>query len=68
MGMKSENMYLDTETLPIELSSIERKTIPIVCPWCNRIVKVAKWAVTRGDKIAPTHGICEKCLRLVLEK
>jgi len=68
MGINSNNMYLDTKTQPIDISLMENKTIPVICPWCDRIVKVAKWAVTRGDKIAPTHGICEECLRLVLEK
>ena len=42
-----------------------RRTIPVICPWCNKVFKLAHWKVKEGSKIAPTHGICPNCLKKV---
>ncbi|MFZ2658169.1 MAG: hypothetical protein WAX69_24770 [Victivallales bacterium] len=41
----------------------EMKTIPIVCPWCNRIFKVTKWQVERNKKTGVSHGMCPSCYK-----
>ncbi len=41
----------------------EIKTIPIVCPWCNMIYKVAEWQVDRDKRTGISHGICPKCYK-----
>lgn len=43
------------------LNGLEMKTIPVICPWCNRIFKMSKWEVDRDKKTGVTHGICPEC-------
>ena len=40
---------------------IERKTLPVFCPWCNRIAGVAETDVMRSDNISPYYRACGKC-------
>ncbi|HCE46971.1 MAG TPA: hypothetical protein DET40_25775 [Lentisphaeria bacterium] len=49
-----------TQVMP-KLSHDEIKTIPIVCPWCNKIYKVTKWQVSRDKRTGVSHGICPQC-------
>ena len=51
-----------SETIKIPILSIEKKTIPVIYSWCNRITSLMKWEVECGKRIAPTHGICQRCL------
>ncbi len=44
---------------------IERKTIPVACPWCDKIFGVAKLEIEGGAKIAPVHKICKTCFEFV---
>ena len=41
----------------------ELKTIPIVCPWCNKIYKVTKWQVEKNRRTGISHGICPQCYK-----
>ena len=51
-----ENMNdCDTDTVPIPLLDVERKTVPVICPRCNEITGVAKWYVERNMKILPVY-------------
>ena len=43
------------------LTGMETKTIPVICPWCNRIFKLSKWEVDKNKKTGVTHGICPEC-------
>ena len=56
-----ENMNdCDTDTVPIPLLDVERKTVPVICPRCNEITGVAKWYVERNMKILPVYRACGK--------
>ena len=59
MGNNSDNCV--TDTIPIPLLDVERKALPVFCPWCNRIATVAKADVMRYDKISPSYMACRKC-------
>ena len=41
----------------------EIKTIPIICPWCNKIYKVTKWQVAQNKRTGVSHGICPQCYK-----
>lgn len=43
------------------LDAMEMKTIPVICPWCNRIFKLSTWEVDKDKKTGVTHGICPEC-------
>ncbi|MFZ2658351.1 MAG: hypothetical protein WAX69_25685 [Victivallales bacterium] len=58
-------MHNSTETIPLRIMYVERKTIPVSCPWCNRIFGVAKIDVEGSRKIAPVHKICKTCFEFV---
>jgi hypothetical protein len=49
------------------LNGLEMKTIPVICPWCNRIFKMSKWEVDRDKKTGVTHGICPECFEQTLK-
>ena len=51
----------------IPLLDIERKTVPVFCPWCNRIAGVAEMDVMRLDKISPYYRACRKCQDFINE-
>jgi len=54
-----------TETTPIPVLHASRKTIPVICPWCNKLFRIARWNIRDGSKISPTHGICPDCLKKI---
>ncbi len=56
-----------TDTIPIPMMDIERKTVPVFCPWCNRIAGIAKTDVVRFDKISPAYRACRKCQDFINE-
>jgi|GEM_PF-6737354 len=58
-----ENSEYGTGTIPIRRMPVEKKTVPLICPWCNRIVLLKQWDVPEGKTVKPTHGICPKCLK-----
>ncbi len=55
----------NTETIPLPVMNIEKKTLPVACPWCNTIFGVAKLNIEGGERISPVHKICRKCLEVV---
>lgn len=67
MSKKPENSpgfkeFHSTHTIritPIDVSG--KKTIPTICPWCNKIFKLDQWDIEEDRKIGATHGICPKC-------
>ena len=58
---------IDTDTIPIPMLDVERKTLPVKCPWCNRIAGVAETDVMRSDKISPAYRACGKCQDFINE-
>jgi hypothetical protein len=49
------------------LNSLETKTIPVICPWCNSIFKMSLWEVDKDKKTGVTHGICPDCMEKTLK-
>lgn len=56
-----------TDTIPIPVLDIERKTIPVFCPWCNRMASIAITDVMRYEKITPVYKACGKCQDFINE-
>ena len=54
-------MEENTDTIPIPVLDVERKTVPVFCPWGDIISGVAKTDVMRFDKISPAYKACRKC-------
>ncbi len=67
MRMEESTGNCDTDTIPIPLLDVERKTLPVKCPWCNAIAGVAKMDVMRIDKISPYYRPCDKCVDFINE-
>ena len=57
----------DTDTIPIPALDVERKTLPVFCPWCDAIVAVAQTDVAYFDKISPAYMACRKCVDFINE-
>ncbi len=55
-------------TVRLSISKMEIKTIPMICPWCNKVFKVSKWEVEFGRKTGASHGICDECYRQQIRK
>ena len=53
-----------SKTIKIPIMDIEKKTIPVICSWCGRVTSLMEWDVECGKRIAPTHGICQRCLEI----
>ena len=60
-------MEENTDTIPIPVLDIERKTIPVFCPWCSSVLGVAKTDVVRFDKVSPAYKACPKCRDFINE-
>ena len=54
-----------TDTIPIPVLDVERKTVPVFCPWCDIILGVAKTEVVRFSKISPAYKACRKCVEFI---
>ena len=63
--MEENTGFCDTDTIPIPLLDIERKTLPVFCPWCQVISGVAKADVARFAKISPAYKACRKCIDFI---
>ena len=59
-----ENTDCNTDTLPIPVLDIERKTVPVICPKCNSITGVVKCYVERNRKTFPVYMICQRFVHL----
>ena len=59
--MEENADFSATDTIPIPVLDVEKKTLPGKCPWCNTIAGVAKMDVMRIDKISPYYRACGKC-------
>ena len=62
MGQNTDNS--NTDTIPIPLLDIERKTLPVMCPKCNRITGIAEIDVRRDMMISPLYRMCGKFMHL----
>ena len=54
----------DTDTIPIPVLDVERKTVPIICPRCNAITGVVEWHVERNRKTSPVYMVCQRLVHL----
>ena len=54
-------------TIPIPLLDVERKTVPVFCPWCQEMLGVAEMDVMCLDKICLAYKACHKCLDFINE-
>jgi hypothetical protein len=60
--------FTNEDTVKLSISKLEIKTIPMICPWCNKVFKVSKWEVEFGRKTGASHGICDECYRKQLNR
>ena len=65
--MEDDGACNNTDTIPIPMLDVERRTVPVICPWCNAIDGIARMEVGSSTKISPVYMICEKCLTFVKE-
>ncbi|MFA6270821.1 MAG: hypothetical protein WC657_06480 [Candidatus Paceibacterota bacterium] len=59
--MEENTDNCNTDTIPIPTLDVEKKTLPVFCPWCDIISGVAKTDVVRFSKIIPAYKVCGKC-------
>ena len=65
-GFMEENTdFYITDTIPIPILDVERKTLPVFCPWCSSVSGVAKTDVLRSAKISPAYKACRKCVEFI---
>jgi hypothetical protein len=57
----------DTDTIPIPPLDVERKTLPVFCPWCKEVTGVAKTDVVRSVKISPAYKACRTCADFIID-
>lgn len=49
-------------TIPLEIvGDTDKRSIPKICPWCNKIIKIEEWDIERDRKTGASHGICQEC-------
>ncbi len=60
MLMEESTGSCDTDTIPIPMLNVERKTVPVICPQCNKITGIVESDVERNMKISPVYMICGK--------
>lgn len=65
--MKKDMEYSNSGTSKIPLADSERKIIPVICPWCNKLFKLSKWNVYMHAKTGVTHGICPECFEKIIK-
>ena len=65
--MEEDIVNSNTDTIPIPILNVERKTLPVFCPWCNRIAGIAKTDIVRFDKISPAFKEFYKCQGFINE-
>lgn len=49
-------------TQKLDKDFIPKKTIPLVCSWCNRIYRIEQWKFQENERTGVSHGICPDCL------
>ncbi len=54
--------YSLTGTVPIPREGMDRKTLPVICSWCNDLTGVAKVSYMDEGKVAPLYRICARCM------
>jgi hypothetical protein len=67
IGLCFLNNYGDTDTIPIPMLDVERKTLPVFCPWCNSTAGVAEADVVRLDKTSLYYRAYGKCQDFINE-
>jgi len=55
-----ENDMDRTQRLSREM--LPKKTIPLICSWCNKIYRIEKWQFEENQRTGVSHGICPECL------
>ena len=65
--MEEDIVNSNTDTIPIPMLDVERKTFPVFCPWCSSVSGVAKSDVLRTVKISPYYRACGKCTDFINE-
>jgi hypothetical protein len=41
---------------------LPKKTIPLICSWCNKIYRIEQWKFEENQRTGVSHGICPECL------
>ena len=62
--MEENSDNCTTDTIPIPVLDVERKTVPIICPKCNAITGVVKWHVERNRRTSPVYMVCRRLVHL----
>ena len=65
--MEKNTVVCTTDTIPIPILGVERKTLPVFCPWCDEISVVAKTDVLCSVKISPAYKACRECTDFINE-
>ncbi len=60
-------MDTKTQLIKVDKKSSEKKRIPIVCSWCNKIYAISNWKVEYGHETQVSHGLCPECFKKVME-
>ena len=59
--MEENTDFCATDTIPLPVLDVERKTIPLMCPRCDKLSGVAKTDVLCFNKISTASWLCRKC-------
>ena len=57
-----------TQTRRIERPNKEIKLIPIICSWCNTLIRITEGEYEENKKIYVSHGICRDCYDIVIKQ
>ena len=56
---------MDDKTIKLKRMDKEEKSIPVVCPWCNKLFRIESWETEDGKKTGVSHGVCLECAEKV---
>jgi hypothetical protein len=42
---------------------LTRKSIPMICSWCNKLYHIQEYEVGSDKKTGVSHGICPECMK-----
>ena len=55
------------KTVKIKRMAKEARTVPVICSWCKKLIRLVVWDVDEGRNVK-SHGMCEKCHRKEIER
>ena len=60
---KKKPLFEDFEsTIRLDpVGETEKRSIPNICSWCNKIFKISKWEIESNQKAGVSHGMCSDC-------